>query len=493
MRSRTLIVAVLLGLLPAAGGCTTNPATGEQSFTAFMSPQDELRVGAQEHPKLVQEMGGAYNDPQLAAYVDRVGQSLARYSEIPGLRYTFTIIDSEDVNAFALPGGYIHVTRGLLALADSEAELAGVLAHELGHVTARHAAQRYSRGVATGIGASVLGVLGAIAGLPSATGDVVNYGAQAYLQSYSRDQELQADMLAIRYMTRAGYDPQAMVSFFETLDGYAKLQAEMAGDPNAAESFDIMASHPRTVDRIEQAATLSAAAHRADQNEGRDVYLKAINGLLFGDAPQDGIRIGREFVHPGLRIAFTVPPGFALINHPQQVIARGPNGAAIVFDAERSNVARSVGPMTGYLAQVWGRQLALSGVEPLTINGFDAATGVTRQKTRAGLVDLRLVAIRTAPDQIFRFVFATPPDLTQQLATELRRTTYSFRRLTPQQAADVRPLRIKILAAKPGDDAQSLATDLPFGAFNLRWFRLLNGLGATQQVHASELIKTVSR
>jgi predicted Zn-dependent protease len=493
MKRTRVIAAALMVLSLALKGCTTNPATGQQSFTAFMSPQEEQRVGAEEHPKLVAEMGGEYDDPALAAYVDRVGQSLARFTEIPGQRYTFTIIDSEDVNAFALPGGYVHVTRGLLALASDEAEMAGVLAHELGHITARHAAQRYSHGVATGLGATLLGVLGAIAGLPAATGDLINFGAAAYLQSYSRDQEREADELAIRYMTRAGYDAEAMVSFFRKLDGYARLRAEMAGQPQAVDRFNVMASHPRTSERIENAARLAGAAQPGGQKRQRDAYLAAIDGMVFGDSPAQGLRRGRDFLHPALRIAFTVPPGYSMSNAPDKVVARGPQGAAIVFDSERTAVARSAGgSMTAYLTQVWGRQVRLSEVQALTINGLPAATATTRQQTRSGgLIDLRLVAIRTEPDQIFRFLLLTPANMTARLAPEMRTTVMSFRRLSPAEAAAIKPLRVRVVPVKPGDTAASLTAHQPFGTYNVRWFALLNGLAPSAPLPPGDKVKVV--
>ncbi|MEE8276665.1 MAG: M48 family metalloprotease, partial [Alphaproteobacteria bacterium] len=155
---RRRLTGALVAVL-ALAGCTVNPATGESSFTAFMSEAEERRVGAEEHPKVLKHFGGAYADSAVAAYVDGIGQSLARGSELSDLRFTFTVIDSDVVNAFALPGGYIYVTRGLMALASSEAELAGVIAHEIGHMTARHAAQRYSQSLVAGLGAALLGAI----------------------------------------------------------------------------------------------------------------------------------------------------------------------------------------------------------------------------------------------------------------------------------------------------------------------------------------------
>ncbi|MCZ6607027.1 MAG: M48 family metalloprotease, partial [Alphaproteobacteria bacterium] len=226
---RWLKISALLPALWLVAACSTNPATGKQSFTAFMSKEDELRIGAEEHPKMIKEFGGAYTDAKLRAYIRRIGIKLASVSEARDLPYTFTILNDDKVNAFALPGGYVYITRGLLALAENEAEMAGVLAHEIGHVAARHTAERYSTAMATNLGLMLLGAIGSSAGLPSGVGRIIGFGAQAALQGYSREQELEADMLGVRYMTRAGYTPDGMTSFFYKMQTHAELERAMEG------------------------------------------------------------------------------------------------------------------------------------------------------------------------------------------------------------------------------------------------------------------------
>jgi len=267
----------------------------------------------------------------------------------------------------------------------------------------------------------------------------------------------------------------------------------MAGEPGAADRFDVMASHPRTTERIENMARGAAAAHAGASKINRDGYLAAIDGMVFGDSPAQGFRRGNEFRHPGLGIAFTVPPGFTMTNTPSQLVARTKDGAAIVFDSERAAVARSSGgSMTAYLTQVWGRQVQLSGVEAINVNGLPAATGVTRQKTRSGaIIDLRLVAIRAAPEQIYRFLLVTPANLTSRLGPEMLRTVASFRKLTPEQAAAVKPLRINVVTVKPGDTAAGLAARMPFGAYNGRWFALINGFDRGEALKTGEPVKLI--
>ena len=231
LRLAAVPVALVLGLALATttplllSGCNVNPATGEEQFTAFMPPEEERRVGTQEHPKLVKAFGGLYDDPELQRYVASLGRLLQLTSEQPEPPFTFVVLDSPEVNAFALPGGYVHVTRGLMALANDEAELAGVIAHEIGHVTARHSAERYSHGLVAGLGAALLGAV-----IDNRTvSDIAQLAAGAYVKGYSRSQELEADMLGVRYLSRSGFDAIAMSSFLETMGAESELARQMAG------------------------------------------------------------------------------------------------------------------------------------------------------------------------------------------------------------------------------------------------------------------------
>ncbi len=250
--------ALLLAAALAGASCSTNPATGERQFTALLSPEKEQALGAQEHPKVMAEFGGPYENAQVQAYVDRLGQRLAAKTEIPDLKYTFTVLDSEIVNAFALPGGYVYITRGLMALANNEAQLAGVIGHEIAHITARHTAERYSQGTLAQVGAVLAGVFGG-----QQIGQVAAQGAQLVLAGWSRGQELEADTLGIRYMADSGFDPREMSSFLDTMGRHAQLQALLAGQPGAADSFSYLQTHPPTTERVEKASAAAAAREGA--------------------------------------------------------------------------------------------------------------------------------------------------------------------------------------------------------------------------------------
>ena len=465
---RKLIALLALAAAPLLGGCTTNPATGASTFTGGFGASQEIQTGRQQHPEILKEFGGEYPDPGLKTYVDSIGQLLARTVERHDYPYTFTVLNSPIVNAFAIPGGYVYITRGLLALADSEAELACVLAHELGHLNALHHAERQGQ-------AMIANIL--VAGAAIATGSdlVAQAGgtlATGVLRSFSREQESQADELGIRYAARAGYDVSAMARFLGKLRAESQFEARRHGrSPDEVDKFNYLATHPAPIERMQHANEVAAGYSVRDPMVARDVYLGKIDGLVYGDDPKDGIVRGREFVHPGLGFRFEVPPGFSLFNGAKAVTASGPQGAAIMFD--RARVAG--GSMGNYVANVWGRRLNLGGAETINVNGMEAATAGARVNTQSGARDLRLVAIRGDAQSVYRFVFVTPPALTERLATDLRRATYSFRRLDPGEAAGIHPLRIRIVTVGPGDTPQSLGNRLPQDGFQQALFQVLNG------------------
>ncbi len=480
--------AKILGLILLMGGlaaCATAPATGKRIFTGGMSLADEKNIGAREHPKILEQFGGVYEDKRLAAYVDRIGRNLARTSELPDLGFTFTILNSDQVNAFALPGGYVYVTRGLMALAGDEAELAGVIAHEIGHVTARHSAERFGDTLAAGIGATLLGVI-----LESGAADEV-YGtvANLALRGFSRQQEFEADSLGVRYLSRTGYADEAMASFLTRMRAHGALEAKIRGkSPNQVDEVDFLATHPRPIERVRAAIAAARGNVPAGTKRGRVDYLASLNGLLVGDDPKEGFVRGQEFIHPELLFKFRVPPGFTLFNSRRAVIARDNANSVIRFDMGRNYT----GPMTRYLTAVWGDRLRLSGVEAITVNGMQGATGATRIRRSHGPADLRLVAIRQSVQRIYRFMFITPVNQTSRLDSELRRTTFSMKPITRREAGSVKPLRIRIRAVSAGDTAEKFADQMAYSDLREERFRVLNGLEPGQPLRAGQLVKVVT-
>jgi predicted Zn-dependent protease len=466
---RVLIAALLLALPVAAAGPAA-PARAADVFAPFMSEADEKRIGAEEHAKVLAEFGGAYKDAALQRYVTSLGTLLKSTTERAREEFTFTLLDSNVVNAFALPGGYVYVTRGLMALANDEAELAGVIGHEIGHVVARHPAQRYSQGVIAGLGAAILGAVTK----SDVLSDVAQLGAAAYVQGFSRDQEFEADQFGIAYMTKAGFDPAAMSTFLASLESESRLAATKAGKEGGEPELSLFSSHPRTADRVAIAARTAAANADGPIARDRELYLKKIDGLVYGDSPSQGFVRGRKFMHPELRLYFEAPPGFTLGNSQSAVLGRSKQGDAVLrFDAD--GAARGVRSMSQYLNRNWAPSLNLRSVEDFTVNGLEAATGSTVLNTREGSREVRLVAIRGERNQIYRFMLIGAPEISRPLDEAFRDTVFSFRRLSNAEAAKLKPLRLKVHTVKRGDTPETLARRMAVEDFQLDTFLTLNG------------------
>lgn len=487
-----LAICAIMAATALVSGCSTNPATGEQSFTAFMDAEDEIRIGAEEHPKMLEAFGGAYDDAALTAYVNAIGQRMVAKSELPDLKFQFIVLNDDTVNAFALPGGYIYLSRGLIALAEDEAELAGVIGHEIGHVTARHSAQRYSSAMATNIGLTAVSILGSVLGAPSGLGNLASFGAQAALQSYSRSQELEADKLGVRYMTQLGYDPSALGDFFAKLHAHTEIQAKKAG--KSADNFSIMQTHPRTADRISQAETLAKTETPPNPKRERGPFLSQIDGILFGKDPKEGFMKGDTFIHPELGFKFDFPPDFKVDNGKTKIEATDDKGTTIVFDMESPKVATGMSDLNDYISRHWGPQLDLKpeNIDRLTINGLPAATARASVDTNKGPHELRMLVIRAARDRLYRFIFLTTPEVTEKMSLPLRKTTYSFDVLKPGEADDYQPPRIRIKTVNSGETKSSIAAKMPFAGYNDDWFRALNLNVISDGLAAGEKVKVVN-
>ena len=486
MTRRSFALGAISGVSTFCSGCAVNPATGDQQMI-LISAEEERRIGAAEHPKILQEFGGAYEDPKVSGYIAAIGGRLVAASELPNTQFTFTVLNSPIVNAMALPGGYVYVTRGLLALAQNEAEAAGVLGHEIGHVVARHTAARVSRAQVTQFGLIGLVILGGASGLPTGTGRLASTLASMHLRGFSRSQEFEADKLGLRYISRAGYDPDAMATFLAQLRAHSALRARIDGRPvGSVDELDFMATHPRTLDRIHRAAAAVRPAAHHPRNLHSEAYHGAIDGLVFGDDPDFGVIRGRSFSHRALRFRFEVPEGFRLINRPQAVLARNEQiHSTIVFDMDTRRVG---GALTRYIVRDWAKR-RLNAVEKLTINGLPAATGwlVLDGKRR---MMVRLLAIRAERNQIFRFLFTAPPAVSNRMALPFRRTTYSFRRLTKREAADISPRRLSIKGWQ-GTKLNDLVSRMQVDSHAEGWFKLLNGFASGQRSNAAEKVRLV--
>ena len=471
-----LATAVLLG------SCTINPATGEQQFTGLLPAGQEASVGASEHEKVKQTYGEFVTGP-VADYVNRIGQKVAAKTERADVQYKFYVIDSPIVNAFAIPGGYIYVSRGLLALANNEAELAGVIAHEIGHITGRHAAARMSQSALVGIGAAILSA----ATGSNAVGQVANVGSDLYIKSYSRSQESQADELGVRYLANAGYDPKAMAAFLKSLDAQTKLDLKIAGK-SEGEGINYFSTHPVTADRVNHAASLVVNYQGGQNVVNGDVYLSMINGLVYGDSDAQGFERKGNFYHPKMGFMFAVPNGFTVINNPSELIATHPGGAVMILDSGRDDQMRE--PLA-YLTQNWMKNNPPQDAQNITINNMRAATAAFAGTANNKPVLIRVVAIEWKPGQFFRFQMALPQTAGTDVVDGLKRTTYSFRAMNDSERASIKPLKVRTFTASAADSVANASAKMAFSSHREERFRVLNGLDGNA-LRAGQVYKVIA-
>lgn len=477
--------------LAAALALCAAPATtaGSQAGVNAISRQDKAE-GAKAHPGLVSEFGGALTGPQ-ASYVESVGKTIAVQSGLGNARddFTVTLLNSPVNNAFAIPGGYVYVTRQLVALMNNEAELAGVLGHEVGHVAARHAAKRQnaaSRNAVIGLLGSILS--GALLG-DSAFGQIgqklFSQGSQLLTLKYSRGQETEADNLGITYLKRAGYDPRAMASVLQSLANQNALEARLMGSANRTPEW--ASTHPDPASRVR--AALNRAGREGGGVTNRDTFLTRIDGLTYGDDPRQGIIDGRSFVHPVLRFQFQAPDGYFLVNGTRAVSINGQSGKG-----EFSSAAYD-GDLNAYIGKVFAGLTGngQSGIDPqsirrTTVNGLPAAYASARAQTNSGQVDVVVFAYEMAKDQAFHFVTIAKAGG----AGVFDPMFSSFRRLRPDEATAVRARKLRVVTVKAGDTVQSLAARMAYDDARLERFLVLNGLSNDSRITSGQRVKIVT-
>ncbi len=458
-----------------------NPATGKSQFTALMSPHQELKIGASEHVKIIKKFGECQNI-LLQNYVREVGAKVSANTERPDIKYKFYVLDTPMVNAFALPGGYIYISRGLLALANSEAEMAAVLAHETGHITGKHSAQRYSTGTLTSLGAGILSVALGSNGISQAIG----LGSDLYLSSYSRGQENEADSLGMRYMTRAGYSSTAMPSFLSSLQKHSILENKIKGSEKVSD-FSYFSTHPATSERINKTRAESLSYGKAG-NIKHNHYLNMINGLIYDDSSRSGFIRGQNFYHTEMDFTFNVPDGFHIVNRQSQVIATSKSGSVIVFDMVGNK--KSLDPLD-YITNSWMKNEKLQSSERIIVNGMDAATASFSGHINNKPVTIRLVVVRWSNNRLARFQMAIPRNVSADLLEGLKRTSYSLRRLTSKEKESLRPYYVKIVTAKAGDTVSTLARQQPFNTLQEERFRVFNSLEAGEGIVFGQKYKLI--
>ena len=473
-------------LLLAVAGCATNPVTGEQDIV-FMSEQQEIDIGRQSHAEILQTFG-EYDDPELQRYVERIGKRLAAESHRSELIYRFTVLDSKDVNAFALPGGYIYITRGLLAYLNDEASLAAVLGHEIAHVTARHGVQQYSAAQMTNIGAT-LGAIFVPGMNNAAAGQLVNVLSSAILSGYGREHELEADRLGAVYLARNGYDPERILDVLGVLKDQSQFAAEIARaegrEPNSYHG--LFASHPDNDTRLQEVVgTARSLQTDAQSVVGRDQFLQLIDGLVYGDSTREGVVRGNTLYHPDLGFALKFPRDWRIDNRPSQVIATAPNGGAqLVLQAE--DLGKRIAPRDYLRQQV--QPPNVSAEQALQINGLPAYTMRSRINTQAGNRPARFTTVFFR-DKAYTLIGINKDDQRDYDAAFLD-SARSFHGLTPNEEQLAQPLRLAIMQPEDDTTYADLARRSPLEHFAEQRLRLLNGDYPDSNIQSGRRLKVV--
>jgi predicted Zn-dependent protease len=473
--------------LLAATACLALLATGcGDSGDGPPVTEREQKVGAEQHPKLLAEFGGAYQAPE-AEYLRRLGERVAVAANLEG-QCTFTLINSDVVNAFAVPGCFIYVTRGLMGIVNSEAELASVLAHELGHIVGNHSEQQQKRSVWRNVGVAAVGVLTGSDRLAGIAGEAAAF----FGLRYSRKQEYEADDLGLATLKAAGLDPYEAADMLGALGRNEQFMAATRSTDAAKAIPEWARTHPLTENRIARARDGAAATGVADNELPENVaeYLREVDGLLYGDDPAQGFVLGRRFAHPVMRIGFEAPPGFTLTNSPQSIRIDGPEG----LRGEFGGGEMPPGGVGAYAEAVLAALLGDAPVQPgpvqeTVVNGVPALFVPTVVSTEQGEVTLSLMAYAAGPRSAYHFIMVSPPD---GAAPEALQTLLgSFRLLSAEEAATLRPRMIQVVPASPADTWQSLAgrmaSDRP-----LDHILMLNGRTASEPIKPGEGLKIVT-
>ena len=487
----TLSAAVLAG----CGSTSINPVTG-QAERSVMSEAAEIAEGRKSHGQVLQEYGVLKN-PRVQAYVNDIGQRLAKQSQRANLQWTFTVLDSPEINAFALPGGYVYITRGIMVYLDNEADLAGVMGHEIGHVTARHGAQRATRQQDAGLGVLAASVLGAvlesqgIGGAGQMASDLSQTVAAGYISRYGREQELQADGLGAEYLSRIRFDPRNMVDVINVLKNQERFAADLAraqGRP-VPQQNSWLSSHPSNDQRLDNITQLAAQykTGAAYNDEGRARYQQMLEGMAFGESAEQGLTRGRHFYHTGLGFALTASDGWRIQNEADQItLVNSAGDAGLVVkmappDAGKTHdevIRKLVNPATGR-----AERTQINGLTATRFSGTVAGKNGQPQNTELTLI--------TSPQgNVFLFIHAAKDAAAlQRSRSQMLETENTFRALTASDRAAARPWVVRSAMMPRGGFAE-LAKTSPL-ANPEQQLRLINGVYPAGDIKPGLAVKTV--
>ena len=469
----------LIGLLFWAPSCAVNPVSGKQELM-LLSETEEIKLGHETDVQIIKQYG-IYEDPKVTAYLNNLCQRLARISHRPNLAYRFKILDASVVNAFAVPGGYVYFTRGILATVNSEAELAGLIGHEIGHITARHSAKQYSKAQLAQLG---LGV-GSIFIDSQILSGLAQIGVGMLFLRFSRENEREADSLGIEYSSKLGYDATQMASFFETLE-----RMNPGSDRSGLPGW--FSTHPSPENRVqivrERAKEVQQKLHQKDLILNRDIYLKQIDGLIFGDDPRHGYVEENVFYHPDKRIQFPVPAKWKLHNNSSQVqmVSEGQE-AAILFNESPFSSSKEAASIftTQYKAHVIRS-------DAIKVNGLSSERVISDIQTQQKV--LRVMSYFIEKDQqVFIFNGVSPSGIYSRYETIFDYSMRQFKELSDPKKINVKPDRIRIYATRAPDTLGNNLLSFSVSNEKLKEMALLNGGDLNQVIPANTLIKVVEK
>lgn len=448
--------------------------------------QSSASQAAQQHPQIVEEFGGEETGAR-GAYVRNVAAKVTARTNIQGGANAFkvTTLNSPVMNAFAVPGGYLYITRQLLGLMNDEAELASVLGHEAGHIAARHSSERQRAGILS----QILAVGAALVTGSSQVGQLAGQLSQGIFLKYSRGQEFEADDLGVTYIAAAGYDPTASASFLNSLGAATSLEARAAGRDDERSTPSWARTHPLSADRVSRATKKAQATGMVGRGvRNRDQFMAALDGVMIDDDPKQGVIEGRNFLHPDLRLRFSVPDGYGMQNGVRAVSIVGQRGQA------QFTGGAFTGDLGAYIGQAFravaGDQAQVNYTQPrsTTINGIPAAYSTARVATQQGQVDLTIFAYKWDADTAYHFAMVTPAGSGLGPFASM---VQSLGRLSQAEAAAIRPRVIDVVTVARTDTVQSLANRMAYNDLKLERFRVLNGLAANANVVPGQKVKLI--
>ena len=477
---KTAISIIVVSLIVWAISCAVNPVTGKREFM-LLSERDEMAMG-QQTDQQVMEMYGVYTDPDLNNYLTTIGTKIGKLSHRPNLNYSFKVLDTPVINAFAVPGGYVYFTRGILAYLNNEAELAGVMAHELGHITARHSAVQYSRATIAQLG---LGVGAMLSETVRKYAGIAQFGVGMLFLRFSRDNERQADALGVEYSWKSGYDSNNMANFFVTLERLHPGE-DRSGLPGW------FTTHPNPPDRVaaikKDTQKWQSKLQMQQYAVNRDNFLTKVDGITFGEDPRQGYVEGNAFYHPELRIQFAVPSGWKLNNTPSQVqMFTQQQDAVMLF-----SMAKEASPGAAANSFVTNSKATVKTSQPIRVNGLSAHRVVSDVATEQGVISISSYFIQK-DNKIYVFHGYTGQAQFNNYLPSFNQTMGQFKTLTDPRKINVKPDKLVMKKTRRQGSLRSALQQFGVPQDKLEEMAILNGMQLDDAVAANTMIKVVVR